>query len=471
MTTKLIFADGTEVTSGIMSFSLTRSVSTGQELEPGACCAAMAQIRIFGPDRLPEGPVQILRMDRTQTVDLGEFYPEKPEKSGHLWVLTAYDRLIKLDRDVSLWLSRQTFPMTIYDLAKGVCAQCDLELMNESLPSGDYPVESFSIPGCTGRQVLQWMGALCGGFWEAQGAGIAMSWFTAKNIAITPGGSNYYYQGSLSMASYNVPAIDKVQVRRTSTDVGVVWPNVTAQAGYICTGNPLYSKPDQQLAQNLFQCIGGLSYTPCQVTVAEQDIRPGDIITVDGRTVAVMTTKLQNGRLTLEATGSANRESPSALNQVSFKGLNGAVLELNARVEGLQVENRDAQGHLARLELSVEGLQTKVSGDGSENDRRLTALEQTAQQLQVRIEQGVGEVTTSTGYTFGADGLTVARAGTQMSNRLDHTGMFVERAGKVILEASAKGVRAVDVQVENYLHIGSARFEDYGNRTACYYVE
>lgn len=471
MTTKLIFADGTEVVSGIMSFSLTRSVSTGQELEPGACCAAMAQVRIFGTERLPEGPVRILRFDRQQTVDLGEFYPEKPERSGHLWILTAYDRLIKLDRDVSQWLSRQVFPMTVYDLAKGVCDQCGLELMNESLPSGDYPVESFSIPGCTGRQVLQWMGALCGGFWRTCGAGIAMSWFTPKNIAITAGGSNYYYQGSLSMAAYDAPAIDKVQVRRTSTDVGVVWPNVTAQAGYICTGNPLFSKPDQQLAQNLFLSIGGLSYAPCQVTVAEQDIQPGDIITVDGRTVAVMTTRLQNGRLTLEATGSASRESPSALNQVSFKSVSGAVLELNARVEGLQIENRDAQGHLAQLELSVEGLQTRVSGENSENQRRLTALEQTAHQLQVRVEQGVGEVTTSTGYTFGADGLTVARAGTQMANRLDHTGMFVERAGKVILEASAKGVRAVDVQVENYLHIGAARFEDYGDRTACFYVE
>ena len=57
-----------------------------------------------------------------------------------------------------------------------------------------------------------------------------------------------------------------------------------------------------------------------------------------------------------------------------------------------------------------------------------------------------------------------------MSNRLDHTGMYVERAGQVILQASDAGVTATDVQVRNYLNIGCARFEELGNRTACFYI-
>lgn len=471
MITKLIFEDGTQVSSGalpaVMSFSLTRSASAGQELNPGACCAAMAQLTLLGLDSLPAEEFHILRTDGTYTRDLGLFRAEKPERSGRLLHVTAYDRLCLLDKDLSDYSF--TFPCSLYALTQEVCHVCGLTLKNEALPSGDYPVQQFQTAGVTGRQVLQWVAAIAGGFWRATADGQAeFAWYEPKDIALT---ASDYYENSLSMASFEAEPITKVQLKQTTDDVGVVFPNITGGAAYVSVGNPLFSGGGGAVAEQLFQRIGGICYTPCQVTVPETDILPGDLITVEGKTVAVMTTRLQNGRLAVESTGSRSRAGSMAVNEVNLKNIAGKVLELRTRVDGLSAENRSGAGELARLELTVEGLQTAVSKTSSGTDKRLTELEQTADALKLRVEQTATEVTTSTGYSFGAEGLMIARSGTEMVNRLDHTGMLVERAGQTILEASHRGVTATDVTVQNYLHIGSSRFEEYGDRTACFYVE
>ena len=108
--------------------------------------------------------------------------------------------------------------------------------------------------------------------------------------------------------------------------------------------------------------------------------------------------------------------------------------------------------------------------------QQLTQLRQSESAMELRVkpveEQGVQKVTTETGFTFDEKGLTISKAGTQMENLLDETGMFVKRSGKVILQADQEGVAAADVSVRNYLIVGDhARFEDYGsNRTACFWI-
>ena len=58
-----------------------------------------------------------------------------------------------------------------------------------------------------------------------------------------------------------------------------------------------------------------------------------------------------------------------------------------------------------------------------------------------------------------------------MENTLDHTGMYVRRGNKVLLQANHKGVEAADVTVRNYLIVGDhARFEDYGGGTGCFWI-
>ena len=92
------------------------------------------------------------------------------------------------------------------------------------------------------------------------------------------------------------------------------------------------------------------------------------------------------------------------------------------------------------------------------------------------LTDGVTSVKTTTGYTFDAEGLKITKSGQEMENRLDNSGMYVERSGETILQANAAGVVATDVTVRNYLIVGNhSRFEDYSDgddnaRTGCFWI-
>ena len=124
----------------------------------------------------------------------------------------------------------------------------------------------------------------------------------------------------------------------------------------------------------------------------------------------------------------------------------------------------------------MEGIRTQVQQQ-SASLQQLTALEQTARQLQLSVQtiqnEGASKVVTTTGFTFDESGLKVEKTGCDLQNRIDQSGMQVLRGSQqVLLRADVNGVLASDVQVHNYLIVGDhARFEDYaGNRTACYYI-
>lgn len=91
------------------------------------------------------------------------------------------------------------------------------------------------------------------------------------------------------------------------------------------------------------------------------------------------------------------------------------------------------------------------------------------------LADGIDEVVTKTGYSFGADGLNISKSGSEIENLIDHSGMYVKKNGNNVLVANNKGVEATDLHAKSYLKIGKdegrSRFEDYGtNRTACFWI-
>lgn len=477
MLTRLILPDGTVLSSGtpgeaaILSFSHTDSVNAAQELEPGACCAAMVRVELLGDPPIESGmELTVYRDDRL----LGRFIVRETVISGPFLTVTAYDRVTLLDRELTRWLAERTqWPVPLGELAQEVCAQCGLELAGP--PPCAYEVEAFSASFVTGRQLMQWIAQACGCFCRANREGkLEFNWYAPTGKSV--GGECFYYRDTLRMADYRVAPIEQVRIAQSGSDVGVVWPAASGQVNtLLLRGNPLLCAHTtdalEPLARQLYEKLCNVTYTPCTVTVAEESgIRAGDIITVEGQTVYVMTAALEQGRLRLSCTGSAQR-SDSATVTISEKELTGRVLELNTRIDGLTAENRDSAGKISRLSMTVDGLTASVSTQLSREQHRLTQLEQTAEALSLQIRQAAGQVVTDTGYTFDSDGLRIARSGTEMENRLDHSGMYVSRGGETILQANNRGVVASDVQVRNFLHIGGhARFEDYAGRTACFYI-
>lgn len=484
--TTLVFDDGTVISSGqdtvnaVRSVNLTQAVNAGTELTLGSVCSAMLEAEIIAPmgafSPMAGQEVTLYRDGEC----MGIFTLEKPTRtSANILRLTAYDRVSLLDTDLSQWLdSLVDWPYSLYKFAWMVCAQCGLELENETIPNGDYPVEKFAARGITGRQLLGWVGEAAGRFCTAtpQG-GIAFGWYTPGAL------DSYYYEKTLRYEDYTVAPIDRVQIALTDQDVGVSYPDVQGNT-YVIRGNYLLTGEEgrQELLQTLYTQLSTLRYTPCTVTVpAQAAARTGQILEitdVNGTTVSFLVMRrVQSGQKdTLECTGSPSRDSTTAANAQTYEALSGRVLELSTQVSGLKAENRDAQNNAARVQLEVEGIRTQVQQQ-SASLQQLTALEQTAKQLQLSVQtiqnEGTSKVVTSTGFTFDEDGLKVEKSGSDLQNRIDQTGMQVLRGSRqVLLRADVNGVLAADVQVDNYLIVGDhARFENYaGGRTACYYI-
>ena len=300
---------------------------------------------------------------------------------------------------------------------------------------------------------------------------------------------HFYFQSGLTFEDYAIATIEKVQIHANEEDVGAVWPNDTGEVNtYRITGNLLLSDERvevlQPVAQTLYEQLQTVSYTPCSVKMpATLDIRAGNIISItdrNGKTItAYVMTKKQTGQQdTIECTGSHRRDSVTAVNEQSYAALSGKVLNLRTDVDGIKAENKTADGRIARLEMTVDGINSRVEKQSSDTENvrtELTAVQQTANAIKLTVQDiqdnGASKVKTGMGYTFNDDGLQIAREGEQMKNRLDNTGMYVTRGGETVLQANDDGVEAVDIKVRKYLLVGNSRFEDYeGNRTACFHV-
>lgn len=442
------------------------------------------------------------------------------------------------------------WPYSLVDLASKVCEECGLVLVNEEIPNGNYPVKKFSGDGITGRQLMQWIGQIAGRFCRATADGdVEFAWYTpltTHDIGVTPyGGSSatfengnlsirlkgmavfddgdgnvtvdaklltvtddgngnvvielptdvktiMYYQNGLTFEDYSVAAIEKVQLRQNEEDIGTVYPDGITEAvnTYIITGNPLLVAASGTdllpIAQNLYEILKSVSYTPCKVAVpANMVIRAGHTVLItdrNGKTLtAYVMTKTQRGqRDTIECTGSPARDSSTAINNMTLQALSGKVLHIRADVDGLKIANENAAGEYSKLNLEVAGIKGQVGSIETKQtgtESRLTTVEQTAKGLSVSVEkiqtQGTEKVKTGMGYTFDDKGLLIAQEGKQMKNLLDNSGMYVKRGEEVMLQANDKGVVATDVTVRNYLIVGThARFEDFETgRTACFWLE
>ena len=242
------------------------------------------------------------------------------------------------------------------------------------------------------------------------------------------------------------------------------------------------------VVQTLYEQLKDVSYTPCNISIpATLDINAGDIVSVkdtNGKQFKayIMSKKSTSDRDSLESRGTESRESTLVVSNQTLRQYMGKVMNLAMTVDGMKLENADMAGNLAQLRLDLGGIAGKVetNTENAENLQKDVAqlkLESESFQLEFQSirQSGVDKVTTSTGYRFDAEGLKIQKDGEQMENRLDNQGMVVSRNGEPILAATAAGVEATDVRVNNFLHVGNCRFEDYTNgkdsrRTACFFT-
>ena len=391
----LTLPSGTELRGGqagsaVKNLTLHTAVNAGQEFAIGSAYSDYIEAEIWAD---PGGSLQITagdaltyyrQDDAGNRTKVGVFYAEKPTRTKrNSYKVTAYDTMSKLDADFSGWLraNQAQFPKTIWQLVQLACQRAGVTLASSSLPiNGSYSVQAFYADDLTCRQIISWAAEAAGCYAHMNADGkLQFLTYTDKRstVKLTPDGasnSTAYYADSLSYEDYTVKAIEKVQIRQSDSDVGVIYPDsTTATNTYAVQGNLLLTTGTEanlkSVVQNLYNVLKNVTYTPCKVSVpSSSGLACGQIVHVkDARgrefDTYLMSATISSGKASFESVGSASRESSSAVNSQSYKNLTGKMLEIKTSVDGLEVKASDLTGKYTDLKATVDGLSSEVKKD------------------------------------------------------------------------------------------------------------
>lgn len=404
--TILVLADGTELCGGgpgdaVVSLTHRSAVNSGQELTIGSACSDSIEAELWcepgGSLRITEGDAITCYRQAANGVrtKIGVFRAEKPTRTKRsTYKITAYDGMSRLDADFSAWLyaHQNSFPLSLTAVVNQALALAGVSLDGgAALPdNGSYQVQAFYSDGLTCRQILSWAAeaAACYAHMDADGK-LVFARPASGSTAIAPQketGAVGYFADSLSYEDYTVAAIQKVQIRQSDSDIGVIWPDDAAALNtYAVQGNLLLTTGTEDslkpVAQAIYNALKDITYTPCNVEIpAGSGIAPGQLVQVRdvrGRTfqTLVMSAVTTGGRTTLESTGSPRRDSSGAVNHQTWKNLQGRMLEISAGVDGLNVKASELSGNYSALSQTVEGFKTEVQETVSSQNERISAAE------------------------------------------------------------------------------------------------
>ena len=443
----IVFPDGQAVSAGaagsaICDLRVTASAFSGQNPDPGGVCAGELEAE-FIDEGLSLTAGQTLKLYKGEQL-LGTYWAEKPTTPapGRRRVL-AYDSVTKLDKDLSDWLASLTdWPYTLERFAQMVCEACGVTLVG-GLVNADYEIQPFQGRGITGRMLMQWVCQAGCRFCHALPDGtLKLDWIEDSGITLTPGGEYFYFDG-MEQADYALAPTDGVCIALTQNDLGLCYPP-NAQNALTLRGNYLLTGCGEAVAQNIFDGLGDLCFTPCTVETTAP-IAPGQRFRVgDFETLAMAVTDTL-GRMRITCTGTPTRTGSSAVCRSDYRALNGRVLALDLSLQGVQsqlAEFGESTVQLSQLTQNVDAITGRVSRLETDSDdlgKTLDQLSQTASQqfsqLALRadgVDIAVGKLSQTVDgkadaqpvqeltehFRFDENGLTISDSATGMSVRV-----------------------------------------------------
>ena len=422
---KFVLADGTALQSNIVGVDWTTSSNSDSDIAPGSVCASAVEIEFWvNSDSaliVTQGTVltyyKVYKDDNDIGIEtkIGVFTCDKPEKTGsNKYKVTAYDNVTLLDVDVSEWLNALTFPITIKEFAAALAAKCELELANEPRLNKDYQVQKFTGSGVKARDLMKMVCSASGCFCNADADGkLFFDWYKKnERVTISPQKSTSagaisfylfdvvkrslqdnahrvlisaksggdapdgipYFANQLTFSDFVVKAIDKVQVRQSDDDVGVVYPaDEQGTNALVIQGNQLLSTTSdaalRPYVKNLYDGLNNITYVPCSniQTPETLEIKVGDIVTVsDGKNefdTWITSVKHSGGKCTFESVGNANRNTTTAVNNAQYNARQKTA-ELKASVDGISArlsEYSTTEEMNAAIDIGMKKINISVS--------------------------------------------------------------------------------------------------------------
>ena len=469
---KLVRSDGSIIDSSvIISCEYTEEVNSSENLSVGDVTSSEINLEILSTDMVEQGEVLTYYMIEDGAEKLiGVFNAESPTVASRTSIkFSAYDNIVKSEKVFSEWLrdNQNLFPMTLLQLVTHVCEYCGLTLATTTFPRSTLQINAFYADGVTGRQILSWASAIAGRFVRANTTGaIEFAWYTdATNYTIAPSASSGastlsvtddgkgnvsiesdaatvtddgkgnvsleipsimaiasngsvtlastlalpYKHGGLTYEAYSTDIIERVQIKQSDDDIGVIYPaEATGNCFTISENMLLATCPKEDItivASGLYQQLRTISYVPARVALMKTiAIRSGDIINILDPNGTVITTYVMKVSVTpsgtnIESTGDKSYESNAAVASEKFSNMVGKILEIKKSINGLEVKNEDLAGKIGSLELNTEEFKTYVGETfvtedefGSYQDTVSTQFLQTKDAFEMKFESTREEI-------------------------------------------------------------------------------
>lgn len=176
----------------------------------------------------------------------------------------------------------------------------------------------------------------------------------------------------------------------------------------------------------------------------------------------------QQKQITLLVSGQEKNTTDIAQLKLDKNSINASVSTIVNTQTDLSETIAEIQNGISEQNVSntkqFDTLTKKVEATMTSDDIQLT--------ISNELANGVDKVTTSTGFTFNDEGLTISKSDSEMSTNIDEDGMSIFKGSQEVLTANNTGVDAQNLHATTYLIIGTnSRFEDYGSdRTGCFWI-
>ena len=470
---KLVRGVGSVIDSSvIISCEFTEEVNSGTNLTVGDVTSSELTVEIRSTEAIQQGEVLTYYMieDGVETL-IGKFIAEKPTVASRTSIkFSAYDNIVKTEKVFSEWLreNQDAFPMTLLSLVQRACGYCGVTLATTDFPMYNMSVGAFYADEITCRQILSWAAAIAGRFVRANTRGeIEFAWYaSAQNVTMSPskqsgevtslevydngrgdlsitssemtvtddGEGNVvadipnvmvlesngnvslvsavaipYTSGGLSYETYTTDPIQRVQIKHSDDDVGVIYPADATGNCFALSGNMILGTCSTEVvtsvATSLYTQLSDVTYVPANIhTFRTIRVRAGDIISVvcgNGSTITtyVMKVAVTSSGTTISSSGDKSYGENAAVASERLSNLTGKILSIQKSVDGLEIKNQDLTGSISSIKATTDSIETTVSGVVSDVSdvkdsvsEMSTTFSQTKEAFEMRFSTAEGDL-------------------------------------------------------------------------------
>lgn len=404
------------------TLSLTENLSSGNNIIWGSCEAAKFVLTVADVEDEMTG------REFTATLSIGDYKMAYgvyvvdsvvKQADRRKRKITAYDRMIKFDVDVSDWYHAM-YPTddtthTIQELRDSLCEHIGVPQQQTVLINDEMVVgKTISPESLCGRDVVKAICEINGVFGHFDRTGM-LTYISLQDTGLYPSDTLYpgddlypqsgwaaaeeleYYR-SITYEDYLIDGIDRVQIRQEEGDIGAVVGS--GSNGYIVEGNflayGLGSADLTKLAWSIYDSIAGKTYRPAKiVSYAMPWIEVGDglrAITTDTEIATFVLTRTMSGIQammdTVEAKGTKTQGQSFGI-QNEIIQLKGKTAVIVRNVDEVSAMVTDLEKHTtAQLKVVSDQITAEVKRATDQEVELAGSISVLAGQIEAKVSRG-----------------------------------------------------------------------------------